>query len=61
MHNNLSCPFGKAASKKEEAFRFGSLSIKKVLKWILVLMKMPTNLLSKKGTCLRGKQLPASL
>jgi len=32
MNNNLSHPFGKAASKKEAAFRFGSLSTTRVLK-----------------------------
>lgn len=39
LHNSLSFLFEKAFSKKEEAFRFGSLPTTKVLKLILVLMK----------------------
>jgi len=54
MHSNLSCPFGNAASEKEEAFRFDCLS-QKVLKLILVLIKRSTQLIT-----LGAKLLPSS-
>lgn len=62
MHNNLSCPSGNAASKKEEAFRFDCLSWKGLKSILVLTKKCPTDNTGDQITSfVRGKQLPASL